>query len=105
MKGLDCGKKSIAKFAEAVKKAQTILWNGPPGVFEKPQFAQGSLGLLEAVCASNAVKIAGGGDTTSLVLSQGKQDSFTLVSTGGGASLELLEGKDLPGIVALSDKK
>jgi len=105
MMGLDCGKKSIAKFAEAVKKAQTILWNGPPGVFEKPQFAQGSLGLLEAVCASNAVKIAGGGDTTSLVLSQGKQDSFTLVSTGGGASLELLEGKDLPGIVALSDKK
>jgi len=102
--GLDIGEKSITKFKEAIMSATTILWNGPPGVFEKTQFEKGSLGVLDAVCSSNAkVKIAGGGDTTSLVLKQNKKDSFTLVSTGGGASLELLEGKELPGIAALSD--
>ena len=99
------GKKSAALFDKHVSESKTILWNGPPGVFEKPQFEAGSIALLESVVKSKAVKIAGGGDTTSLVLKHNKEDKFDLVSTGGGASLELLEGKDLPGIVALSDLK
>jgi len=105
MMGLDMGKKSAALFDKHVSESKTILWNGPPGVFEKPQFEAGSIALLESVVKSKAVKIAGGGDTTSLVLKHNKEDKFDLVSTGGGASLELLEGKDLPGIVALSDLK
>jgi phosphoglycerate kinase len=105
--GLDIGEKTIAKFATAINKAKTIVWNGPQGVFEFPAFAKGSLGVLDLVAAATAngtVTIVGGGDTASLVEKSGKADLFSHVSTGGGASLELLEGKELPGVAALSAK-
>ncbi|MEN2496877.1 MAG: phosphoglycerate kinase, variant 2 [Marteilia pararefringens] len=106
MMGLDCGEKSREIFASAIAESETILWNGPPGVFEKPQFEAGSLAMLKAVCDNKkAVKVAGGGDTTSLVIKYKRESDFDLVSTGGGASLELLEGKTLPGVAALSDIK
>ena len=104
---LDIGTKSVAAFSEAVATAKTILWNGPQGVCEFPRFAVGSLGLLEAVIqatTNGAISIAGGGETAAMVESSGKGDKLSHVSTGGGASLELLEGKDLPGVVALSNK-
>ncbi|MES1904387.1 MAG: phosphoglycerate kinase [Paramarteilia canceri] len=103
MLGLDCGEKSNKEFEKAIKESKTILWNGPPGVFEKKPFESGSIHMLNAICSSNAVKVAGGGDTTNLVLKMAKESSFDLVSTGGGASLELLEGKVLPGVAALSE--
>ena len=105
--GLDIGEKSVAKFATAINKAKTIVWNGPQGVFEFPAFAKGSHAVLELVASATAtgtVTIVGGGDTASLVEKSGKSDLFSHVSTGGGASLELLEGKELPGVVALSAK-
>src|SRR4051794_34022442 len=94
--GLDCGPKSRELFAATVLKSKTILWNGPAGVFEFPAFAQGSLALLDACTKANAqgaTVIVGGGDTATLVAQQGKEDELSHVSTGGGASLELLEGK------------
>lgn len=105
--GLDIGEKTVAKFATAINKAKTIVWNGPQGVFEFPAFAKGSMAVLELVSAATktgTVTIVGGGDTASLVEKSGKSDEFSHVSTGGGASLELLEGKELPGVVALSAK-
>ena len=105
--GLDIGPKTVAHFASAIAKAKTIVWNGPQGVFEFPAFAKGSLAVLDLVAAATSkgtVTIVGGGDTASLVEKSGKADSFSHVSTGGGASLELLEGKELPGVVALSAK-
>ena len=106
--GLDIGEKTVEKFATAINKAKTIVWNGPQGVFEFPAFAKGSLAVLDLVSAATAngtVTIVGGGDTASLVEKSGKADLFSHVSTGGGASLELLEGKELPGVVALSAKE
>ncbi|NXD32582.1 PGK kinase, partial [Spelaeornis formosus] len=105
--GLDAGPKSREIFAETVAEAKTILWNGPAGVFEFPNFAKGSAALLDA--AIKAVKngstvIVGGGDTATVVANAGKENELSHVSTGGGASLELLEGKTLPGVAELSEK-
>lgn len=105
--GLDCGPESIKKAKAVILGAQTIIWNGPQGVFEMPKFAVGSLAFLDAVVEATkkgAISIIGGGDTASLVENAGKADEVSHVSTGGGASLELLEGKVLPGITALSDR-
>ncbi|KAI9637573.1 putative phosphoglycerate kinase [Dioszegia hungarica] len=106
--GLDAGPKSQKLFAEAVAQSKTILWNGPAGVFEFPAFAKGSDALLEAcikAAKGGATVIVGGGDTATLVANAGKEDELSHVSTGGGASLELLEGKTLPGVAELSEKK
>uniref|UniRef100_A0A0G4F590 Phosphoglycerate kinase n=1 Tax=Chromera velia CCMP2878 TaxID=1169474 RepID=A0A0G4F590_9ALVE len=105
--GLDCGPKSIENAKAMIGKAKTIVWNGPQGVFEFPKFAVGSNSFLEACVEATkggAVTIVGGGDTAALVEQQGKSAGFSHVSTGGGASLELLEGKELPGVLALSSK-
>lgn len=105
--GLDAGPKSRELFREAVLEAKTILWNGPPGVFEFPAFAAGSTALLDAnieAAKNGAVVIVGGGDTATVVAQHHAEDKLSHVSTGGGASLELLEGKALPGVVALSEK-
>ncbi|KAG9012404.1 phosphoglycerate kinase [Tulasnella sp. JGI-2019a] len=105
--GLDVGPKSNELFKQTVLEAKTILWNGPPGVFEFPAFAEGSKSLLEAniqAAKNGAVVIVGGGDTATLVANYGAEDKLSHVSTGGGASLELLEGKTLPGVAELSEK-
>ncbi|GMG20443.1 unnamed protein product [Ambrosiozyma monospora] len=108
LQGLDGGKESNKLFAAAVAKAKTIVWNGPPGVFEFPAFAEGTKSLLDATVksaqAGNTV-IIGGGDTATVAKKFGGADKLSHVSTGGGASLELLEGKELPGVVFLSDKQ
>lgn len=104
--GLDCGPESIKKFSEVVNRAKTIVWNGPLGVFEAEEFAQGTRAVMDAMVAvtkSGAVTVIGGGDTATAAAKWKIEDQVTHVSTGGGASLELLEGKQLPGIVALSD--
>ncbi|MEN2498272.1 MAG: phosphoglycerate kinase [Marteilia pararefringens] len=99
---LDCGEKSREIFASAIAESETILWNGPPGCFEKPQFEAGSLAMLKAVCDNKkAVKVPYGGETASLVIKYKSECDYELVSTGSGASLELLEGKTLPGVAAL----
>lgn len=106
--GLDAGPKSNELFAKTVAEAKTIVWNGPPGVFEFDNFAKGTKSLLDAAVKSaesgNTV-IIGGGDTATVAKKYGVVDKLSHVSTGGGASLELLEGKELPGVVAISDKK
>ncbi len=103
-RGLDIGPDSIALFEKALEGARTIVWNGPPGVFEMEAFSKGTIDLANAVAASDAVSIIGGGDTVSAINKAGVGDKVSFISTGGGASLELLEGKDLPGIVALTEK-
>ncbi|KAJ3074854.1 phosphoglycerate kinase [Podochytrium sp. JEL0797] len=105
--GLDCGPKSNEDFAKTVAESKTILWNGPAGVFEFANFAKGTNSLLEACAASThtgAITIVGGGDTATAVAKAGREADFSHVSTGGGASLELLEGKELPGVTFLSTK-
>ncbi|KAF8682869.1 phosphoglycerate kinase [Rhizoctonia solani] len=105
--GLDAGEKSRQLFKETVLEAKTILWNGPPGVFEFEKFAGGSSALLEAnieAAKKGATVIVGGGDTATVVAQAGKESELSHVSTGGGASLELLEGKTLPGVAELSEK-
>ena len=103
---LDIGPKTIERFAEEISRAKTIVWNGPMGVFEKPPFARGTRKIAHAVVDnSGATSIVGGGDTVSAVHSAGVTDRITHISTGGGASLEFLEGKKLPGVEALTDKK
>lgn len=105
--GLDVGPKSREIFSKAVLGAKTILWNGPPGVFEFPAFAEGSTSLLRAnieAAERGATVIVGGGDTATVVAQHGSEDKLSHVSTGGGASLELLEGKTLPGVAALSER-
>ncbi|XP_064608507.1 probable phosphoglycerate kinase [Liolophura sinensis] len=104
--GLDIGPASTAKFAEVVGRAKTIVWNGPPGVFEFEKFASGTKGVMDAVVAATqagATSIIGGGDTATCCAKYETEDKVSHVSTGGGASLELLEGKVLPGVAALSD--
>ncbi len=101
--GLDIGSKSIALFVAAIKQAKTIVWNGPMGVFEKPAFAVGTFAVAEAVAATPCVSIVGGGDSVSAVNKSGVADKITHISTGGGASLEFLEGRILPGVAALDD--
>ncbi|NLH00957.1 MAG: phosphoglycerate kinase, partial [Clostridiales bacterium] len=102
--GMDIGDKTIELFSRAVKGAGTVVWNGPMGVFEFPAFANGTKSLAKAVAESVAVTIVGGGDSTAAVEQMGFADKITHVSTGGGASLEFLEGRELPGIACLIDK-
>ena len=102
--GVDIGPKSIALFSAAIKDAATVVWNGPMGVFEMPNFAVGTKAIAEALANSNAITIIGGGDSAAAVKQLGYADKMTHISTGGGASLELLEGKVLPGIECLNNK-
>merc|ERR1711982_317877 len=105
--GLDCGPKSIELNKAAVMASKTIVWNGPMGVFEMGRFEAGTKSLMDAVVAATeagATTVIGGGDTATACKVYGTEDKVTHVSTGGGASLELLEGKELPGVAALSDK-
>ena len=103
--GLDIGPKTVKLFVEAISKAKTIVWNGPMGVFEFENFAKGTKALAEAVANNReANSIIGGGDTASAVINMGYKDKISHVSTGGGASLKMLEGKLLDGIQAISDK-
>lgn len=100
---LDIGTRSQAIFAEALKDMKTIIWNGPMGVFEMPHFALGTQAVAKAVADASAVSIVGGGDSLAAINQMGLADAITHISTGGGASLEYLEGKALPGIIALQD--
>jgi len=101
--GIDIGETAIGEFKKAVAEAKTILWNGPMGVFEIDSFAKGTQELAKAVAASDSVSIVGGGDSVTAAVKFGVADQMTFISTGGGASLELLEGKVLPGVDALSE--
>jgi phosphoglycerate kinase len=101
---LDAGPETIARFTGEIAIAKTILWNGPVGVFEIPDFARGTFAIANALARSNATTIIGGGDSVTAVKQVGVADKMTFISTGGGASLELLEGKELPGVAALSEK-
>ena len=106
--GLDIGPKTVELYAAAIKQAKTVVWNGPMGCFEMPKFAEGTMGVCKAVAevkANGGVSIIGGGDSVAAVNKSGLADKMTHISTGGGASLEYLEGKVLPGVDALTDKK
>ena len=102
--GLDIGPKTAKMFADAVLSAKTVIWNGPMGVFENPTLAKGTIAVAEALAESDAITIVGGGDSAAACEQLGYADRITHISTGGGASLEFLEGKDLPGVSCLLDK-
>ncbi len=106
--GLDAGPKSIELFKSVLSDAKTVVWNGPMGVFEMPNFAKGTLAigeeLVKVTKENGATTIVGGGDSTAAVQQLGVADQLSHISTGGGASLEYLEGKTLPGIAAISEK-
>ena len=104
MEGLDIGDKTIEIFADAVKNAKTVVWNGPMGVFENPTLAKGTMAVAKALAESDAISIVGGGDSAAACEQLGFADKITHISTGGGASLEFLEGRDLPGISCLESK-
>jgi len=104
MMGMDIGEESIKAFAEEIKKSKTIIWNGPMGVFEMENFKKGTDAIAKAMAEADAITIVGGGDSASAVEKAGYSNNMTHISTGGGASLEFLEGKILPGIAAIDDK-
>ncbi len=102
--GMDIGPKTVELFAKEIKAAKTVVWNGPMGVFEMPNFAKGTLAIATAMAESDATTIIGGGDSAAAVTQMGLASKMSHISTGGGASLEFLEGKTLPGVAALNDK-
>jgi len=105
--GVDIGSFSIKRFCSAIKSAKTILWNGPMGIFEIDKFSQGTRAIAEAIAEATkkgSISIVGGGDSVAAVTKMGLQENVSHISTGGGAALEFLEGKELPGISALKDK-
>ena len=105
--GLDIGPETVKLYADAIKSAKTVVWNGPMGCFEMEKFNKGTFGVCDAVAevkANGGISIIGGGDSVSAVKKSGQADKMSHISTGGGASLEYLEGKELPGVAALSDK-
>lgn len=102
--GFDIGPKTAALYADAVKSAKTVVWNGPMGIFENPVLAKGTIAVAEALAETDATTIIGGGDSAAAVNQLGFGDKMTHISTGGGASLEFLEGKELPGVAAANDK-
>ena len=104
MQGLDIGTKTQELFADAVKSAKTVVWNGPMGVFENPTLAAGTIAVAKALAETDATTIIGGGDSAAAVIQLGFADKMSHISTGGGASLEYLEGKTLPGIAVIADK-
>jgi 3-phosphoglycerate kinase len=93
----------VKAYAQALRPAKTVVWNGPMGVFEWKKFEAGSFGIAKAIAALDATTVVGGGETAAVVAQLGLQSHFTHVSTGGGASLEMLEGRELPGVAALQD--
>jgi phosphoglycerate kinase len=99
--GLDIGPESVKLFDKRIKESKTVIWNGPMGAFEMPNFAAGTNGILKSITDSGCLSIVGGGDSVSAVNKSGMADKISYISTGGGAWLELLEGKTLPGIAAL----
>ena len=105
MMGLDIGEKTQKLYADAVKNAKTVIWNGPMGVFENPTLAKGTMAVAEALANTSATTIIGGGDSAAAVKQLGYADKMTHISTGGGASLEFLEGLVLPGVACLDDKQ
>ena len=94
----------VKLFAAEIARARTVVWNGPMGVFEKPQFASGTMAITKAVAASHAFSVVGGGDSVAAIEAAGLADRISHISTGGGASLEFVEGRSLPGLVALENK-
>ena len=102
--GLDIGPKTQELFAQAAKEAKTVVWNGPMGVFENPTLAKGTIAVAKALAETDATTIIGGGDSAAACNQLGFADKMSHISTGGGASLEFLEGKELPGVVAADDK-
>ena len=104
MEGLDIGPKTMELFAKEAKSAKTVVWNGPMGVFENPTLAKGTIAVAQALAEADATTIIGGGDSAAAVVQLGFADKMTHISTGGGASLEYLEGKVLPGIDVIQDK-
>jgi len=101
---LDIGPKTVKAYRKTILDAGTVVWNGPMGVFEFPKFAKGTFAIAEAVADSNSISVIGGGDSVSAINKSGLSDKITHISTGGGASLEMLEGLELPGLAALTDK-
>jgi phosphoglycerate kinase len=104
MEGLDIGEKTRELFADAAKTAKTVVWNGPMGVFENPTLAAGTIAVAQALAETDATTIIGGGDSAAACNQLGFGDKMSHISTGGGASLEFLEGKELPGVAAANDK-
>ena len=104
MMGLDIGEKTRELFADKVESAKTVVWNGPMGVFENPILAKGTIAVASALADTDATTIIGGGDSAAAVNTLGFGDKMSHISTGGGASMEFLEGKELPGVAALDDK-